>query len=224
MLNRILKLSTPVVSDVLDEVGVRNNVMSGDIRPVYAKAKVAGNAYTLRFSTVVEYRKSQDTLLIDALDRVARNSVIVQEVGDTHAAVWGELLSRAAVARGALGLVTEGAIRDATKIMAMRFPVFAKAYTPADSTIASAGLARIQLVDCQTAVRCGKVIVNPGDIVFGDFDGIVVIPSSLANEVITMSEDKGRREAIFRDALGNGERIGEILMRYAGIDTEKLKK
>ena len=217
--DRIAKLYTPVVSDVLDELGVRDNVMSGEIRPIYPEAKVAGLAYTMRSSATVEYRKSQDILFIEALDRIARNAVIVHEVGSaTNAAAWGEMCSATAMARGALGAVTNGAIRDATKITEMRFPVFARSFTPADSTIASAGLARMQLIDCQMPVRCGGVIVNPGDIIFADLDGIAVVPKNVVDEVVKRAEEKAKEEKEIRKALNKGEHIKETLLRYARLE------
>jgi regulator of RNase E activity RraA len=195
--------------------------MSNDIRPVYPEAKVAGFAYTMRSSAGVVYNESQDLMFIEALDKIPRNSVIVQENGGrTDAATWGEITSRAARAMGALGMVSNGSTRDAARIIEMKFPVFSKSLTPVDSGIAGARQVRIQLLDYGNPVRCAGVIVNPGDLVFGDLDGVVVVPSSVADEVITRAEEKGKREGELREVLDKGDssKVKAAMLRYAHLE------
>jgi 4-hydroxy-4-methyl-2-oxoglutarate aldolase len=139
--------------------------------------------------------------------------VVVATGGNRSAACWGELMSNAARARGAVGAVVDGAIRDVPKILEISppFQVFASSFTPADSE------GRVEFSDKQVEVVCGDVRVRPGDIVFGDFDGVVVILNEVAEEVVKEAEDKVRRESEFRAAIRRGEDFRITVERYKVI-------
>jgi regulator of RNase E activity RraA len=139
--------------------------------------------------------------------------VVVATGGNRSAACWGELMSNAARARGAVGAAVDGAIRDVPKILEISppFQVFASSFTPADSK------GRVEFSDKQVEVVCGDVRVRPGDIVFGDFDGVVVIPKEVAEEVVKKAEDKVRRESEFRAAIRRGEDFRKTVERYKVI-------
>jgi regulator of RNase E activity RraA len=109
--------------------------------------------------------------------------------------------------------VVDGAIRDVPKILEISppFQVFASSFTPADSK------GRVEFSDKQVEVVCGDVRVRPGDIVFGDFDGVVVIPKEVAEEVVKEAEDKVRRESEFRAAIRRGEDFRKTVERYKVI-------
>ena len=122
--------------------------------------------------------------------------------------IWGELLSTAARARGARGAVIDGFIRDARQILAMGFPVFTTGLSPVDSN------GRGDVVAYNVPIECGGVTVNPGDIVFGDADGIVVIPKAVETEVITAAVEKVSGEDRTRDALRDGATLREVYDKY----------
>jgi regulator of RNase E activity RraA len=136
--------------------------------------------------------------------------VVVAAGGNKSAACWGELMSNAARGRGAAGAVTDGAIRDVPKILEISppFQVFAADSTPADSK------GRVEFSATQLEVVCGGVRVNPGDLVFGDYDGVVVIPKQVAEEAVRLAEEKVSRETNFREAIRRGEDFRRAVEKY----------
>lgn len=112
--------------------------------------------------------------------------------------VWGELLSTATKARGGRGAVIDGLARDIKKIKEMNFPLFTAGYKPVDSR------GRGKVIDYDCTVVCGGVKVTPGDLIFGDIDGIVVIPKDISNEVISAALEKVSKENATRKDLLDG--------------------
>ena len=126
----------------------------------------------------------------------------------TRTCFWGELLSTAAVARGATGCVIDGYVRDALRIMEMAFPVFSTGFRPVDSS------SRSTVVGFGTPVEVGGVIVHPGDIVFGDFDGIVVIPRARLADTVEAALSKVTGENLSREMLQQGAMLRDVYDRF----------
>jgi regulator of RNase E activity RraA len=123
-------------------------------------------------------------------------------------APWGELLTTAAMARGAVGCVTDGLVRDVRHIRAAKFPMFHGGIGPLDSK------GRCRMIEMDRPVDCAGVRVSTGDTVFGDVDGVVVIPRAIANEVFARSVDKVSRENRTRDDLRAGLLLSEVFEKY----------
>jgi regulator of RNase E activity RraA len=123
-------------------------------------------------------------------------------------APWGELLSTAASYRGAVGCVTDGLVRDVRYIRKMGFPVFHGGIGPLDSR----GRGKMMAMD--VPVECGGVLVNPGDLVFGDVDGVVVVPKDIAEGVVEAALKKITSEDTTRDELARGLKLGEVYAKY----------
>jgi regulator of RNase E activity RraA len=122
-------------------------------------------------------------------------------------APWGELLSTACRARGAAGCVTDGLVRDVRAIRAMKFPVFHGGIGPLDSK----GRGKVMAID--VPVEVGGVRVSPGDLVFGDADGVVVIPRAVEQQVIAAAFAKVEGENATREALARGEKLADVFAR-----------
>jgi regulator of RNase E activity RraA len=213
---RLKALYVPAVADVLDDMGYNNQVLQCEPRPIHPQVKLAGPAVTVSTYWYSSYRKmDRDIESLASIFDVCYDGcvVVVATGGNRSAACWGELMSNAARARGAVGAVVDGAIRDVPKILEISppFQVFASSFTPADSK------GRVEFSDKQVEVVCGDVRVRPGDIVFGDFDGVVVIPKEVAEEVVKEAEDKVRRESEFRAAIRRGEDFRKTVERYKVI-------
>jgi regulator of RNase E activity RraA len=213
---RLKALYVPAVADVLDDMGYNNQVLQCEPRPIHPQVKLAGPAVTVSTYWYSSYRKmDRDIESLASIFDVCYDGcvVVVATGGNRSAACWGELMSNAARARGAVGAVVDGAIRDVPKILEISppFQVFASSFTPADSK------GRVEFSDKQVKVVCGDVRVRPGDIVFGDFDGVVVIPKEVAEEVVKEAEDKVRRESEFRAAIRRGEDFRKTVERYKVI-------
>jgi regulator of RNase E activity RraA len=210
---RLKRLYTPAVSDILDDMGYTNQVMDSSLRPIYPDVKIAGPAFTLTISTYASFKRTEHD--VEKMARFFQAMykgcvVVVATHGATHAASWGELMSNAARHRGAVGAVSDGAIRDVPRIWEIKppFQVFARAFTPADSK------GRVYFDEYEVPTYCGGVNVHPGDFVFGDFDGVVVIPREVVHEVVERAEDKVERESGFREAIRRGVDFLSAYQRY----------
>lgn len=203
------ELYVSVVSDILDSLGYRQQAMDASLRPIYPGAVVVGRAHTVLSHDVYAAPANPYDAEIAAIDSLRSGDVLVASTGgSTRTCFWGDLLSTASRARGARGAVIDGHVRDVRRIEQMGFPVFATGIRPVDS------YGRGTVVGHGMPVDCGGVIVNPGDIIFGDVDGIVAIPRGIADEVVARSREKVSGENNTRADLERGEYLRDVFARY----------
>lgn len=202
-------LYTAVISDVLDEMGLRDQVMRADINPVSpAATTVTGRARTILAVDYYEPLAEPYGIELQFVDSLRSGDIVVAGTNESvRNGLWGELLSTAAHHRGARGAIIDGYVRDVRKIRELGFPLWATGTKPVDS----AGRGRSVAYDC--VVHCGGVIVRPGDIVFGDDDGVVVIPHEQVEEVIRRASDKVDAENSTRSDLRAGLSLTEVFRR-----------
>jgi 4-hydroxy-4-methyl-2-oxoglutarate aldolase len=209
---RYRRLYTAAVSDVLDEMGLRSQALPNEIRPLADDMKVAGFAFTLQGRAVQSTDGLDQAHYMDALrivDEVPAFSIIVnQSGGETNCAHWGELSSNAVRARGCQGAVVDGGVRDTGLICHMGFPVFARYRTMVDA------VGRWLPCGHQVALRIGAVTIHPGDLIFGDMDGVLTVPGELAGEVLERAEKVRRLERRVRADLKAGATAGETFRKY----------
>jgi regulator of RNase E activity RraA len=202
-------LYSAVLADVLDGMGQRTSVLPADIRPLKPEWRLFGRAVTLSCMPVAEEPKKPFALELECIDAFRHGDVLVATThGDRGSALWGELLSTAARARGSPGVVIDGLTRDAAKIMSMDFPVFAGGLSPLDSKGRLDGISRGQ------PIRIGHCVIRPGDWVFGDIDGVVVVPDGLADQAFSQALDKVRGENKVREELARGRSVREVFAEY----------
>lgn len=207
--SRLSPLYSAVLCDVLDSIGFRHQAFSHQVRPLFPEARVVGRARTMLSRAVSHLPEKPYAMEMEALDTLVENDVVVLATsGDLSAAVWGELLSMAASAKGALGAILDGLTRDAAKIGMLKFPVFAKGISSYDSR------GRSEVIAYDVQIDCDGVAVNSGDIVFGDYDGVVVIPASVVETVIEKAEVKIRGEQIVGEEFKKGRKVAEVFAEY----------
>jgi regulator of RNase E activity RraA len=202
------RLSVAVVSDVLDSLGLPGQVMRPEIRPLAGALPLAGRAFPIQAvaSPVVTDEPYADE--IAAVDALVPGSVaVIAAGGDCSAALWGELLAARAVAREAVGVIVDGAVRDLAGLTEMGFPTFARHLSAADAR------GRLSVVTHDVPVRCGGVLVEPGDVVLGDLDGVVVVPSAVVGEVLASAESKRASELEAQSMLNQGMSVAEVYDR-----------
>jgi regulator of RNase E activity RraA len=212
LIERLERLYPAVVADCLDRLGLRAQVLDPRIRPLYADAKVAGYAATVHCVEVDAVPASRDDWYrgeLGAVDALQPGDVMV--VSTCRGSYWGELLATASRYRGARGIVADAYTRDTLALIEMRFPTFAAGIHCADS------LGRIDVDAVGVPVSCGGVEVAPGDLVLGDHDGVVVIPSARGEEVIALAEEKVEGENVVRDKLAEGMPVSEAFRTYGVI-------
>jgi 4-hydroxy-4-methyl-2-oxoglutarate aldolase len=203
------KLYTAVVADSLDQIGVRNQAMREYLRPVYPCPAFCGWARTIACSDVYHVPPEPYAMEIEAIDSILPGEVVVVSTQQSRRnAPWGELLSTAAKARGAHGAVIDGLVRDIRKIEELGFPVLASGIKPVDS------MGRGIVTGYNLPVECGEVLVNPGDFVFADFDGVVVIPRNHVDEVLQLALNKATRENSSRAELMEGAYLRDVYRKY----------
>jgi len=189
-----------------------NGAMTSLIRPIYHGARICGSAITVRTAP------GDNLYCHKAIEYVQKLDVIVVNAhSTTSAACWGEFTSLSAKRQGAVGAVVDGAVTDVGEIERMRFPTFAKAVTPRTTHREGYG-------DVNIAISCGGVSVDPGDIVVGDGNGVVVVPISDASEVLKKAqrmarlEDEARREIMRGKLLPQLSKVDEILRRKSASE------
>jgi len=205
------KLFVSVVSDTLDGLGYRNQAMTSNIRPLDDSLVMLGRARTGIYREVYHVAAGENPyeLEIALIDDLKPGEVAVLACGGSpRIAPWGELLSTASKARKAAGCVTDGLTRDIRAIRAMKFPVFHGGIGPLDSK----GRGQVAAID--EPVELAGVHVEPGDLVFGDADGVVAIPRRVEEKVLAAALDKVSGENRTRDALRKGEKLKDVFERY----------
>lgn len=205
-------LYTAVLSDVMDEMGYQKQAMRPFLRPLDDALVFVGRARTALYTNAYSVEDGENPYeleikLVDDL-KVGDVPVIACNGPTDRMAPWGELLSTAAMARGAVGCVTDGLVRDVRHIRAMKFPVFHGGIGPLDSK------GRCRMIEVDRRVECAGVSVCTGDMVFGDVDGVVVIPGNIANEVFARAMDKASRETSTRDELRSGSLLSQVYEKY----------
>lgn len=209
-------LYVAAVCDILDELGYRNQAMHQRLRPLLPDSEncgFIGRARTFRWmETDYIEEKNPYGLEIEAMDSLKAGDVAVHstDYGGTNAP-WGELMSTIAKRNGVVGCVCDSQIRDCVKIMKMEFPVYYTGIRPLDSK----GRAIVKAYD--VPVKCGEVLVNTGDIVFADFDGIVVVPQSVESEVFQKAKEKVNKENLSRNELLSGKSLREVYDKYQAL-------
>ena len=211
-LERLRGLYPAVVSDCLDRMGYRQQVMRPHIRPLYPQARLAGFAMTVHCIEIDALPANPDDYYrgeLQAVDSLRPGDVMV--VSTCAGSYWGELLATASRYRGAVGIVADAYTRDTERLIEMQFPTFVAGILASDS------LGRIDIDHVQVPIECGGVSVKPDDLLLADFDGVVVVPSEVAEEAITRAEEKVSGENLVREKLEEGMPTWEAFRTYGVI-------
>ena len=206
-------LYVAAVCDILDSLGYRHQAMHHRLRPLLPDRKncgFVGRARTIRWMETDYVREDNPYgLEIEAVDSLKPGDVIVHstDYAGTNAP-WGELMSTVAKGNGAVGCVCDSQIRDCNRIIEMGFPVYYSGIRPLDS------MGRGMVMAYDVPVRCGEVLVKPGNLMFADFDGIVVVPIEVEQAVLLKAQEKVHKENLSRKELLEGKSLREVYLKY----------
>lgn len=207
--DRYLKLYTGAVADILDKSGYRDQVLPYSITPFTTAKRVAGLAFTGQGYSCADIAHNDMEARLKMLESVTPGTVSVWAAGGSiECAHWGEIMSTAVKQRGCTGAVIDGGVRDVDFIDAMHYPVFAKFKSPASS------IGRWDIVEWQLAIKIGVTIIHPGDFVFGDTDGVVIVPKEITMDVLVAAEEVFKREAGMREELRQGVLVTDAFAKY----------
>ena len=212
LLERLARLYPAVVSDCLDRIGYRDQVMKPHIRPLYPEARMAGFAMTVHCIEVDGLPANSDDYYkgeLQAVDSLKAGDVMV--VSTCEGSYWGELLATASRYRGAVGIVADAYTRDTERLIEMQFPTFVSGISACDS------LGRIDIDQVGVPIQCGGVTVKSDDLLLADYDGVVVVPSEVAEEAISRAEEKVSGENLVREKLAEGMPVWEAFRTYGVI-------
>jgi 4-hydroxy-4-methyl-2-oxoglutarate aldolase len=197
-----------LISDVLDDLGYRDQALSTRIRPLDEGRKMVGRARTMLYADVYAVPGPEENAHegeIRLVDSLRTDDVVVCSCGTSgRIAPWGSLLSTAASVRGAAGALMDGMVRDIVEIRELGFPVFHGGIGPLDSK------GRAKVIGTDTPVKCAGVLVSPGDLIIGDADGVVVIPQAIEAQVIEAAKEKLKGENKTKAALLAGRSLAEV--------------
>ena len=203
----LIKLPTGNIADNNNSM-VNQRVMDTAIKPVDSAMKMIGRAYT------VQCYPGDNLALHQAIYAAAPGDVLICDLhGYSNAGHFGDIMATACKIHGLAGVVLDGSCRDSEDIKELGFPVFARAFNPS-------GTVKESLAKLAVPVTCGGITVRTGDIIFGDCDGVVVIPQEHEDEVFEKALAKFEKEKKIVEALEAGKTTLEIY----GFDTLVAKK
>lgn len=207
---RFQPLYTGLVADILDDLKLRKQWLGPRLRPLSPDMKIAGPAYPVRGrARVAESGDDPRYRQIEMIEAMTPGCIVaVDPGGEKHAAHWGELMSRSSRAQGAAGAVVAGHIRDSAMIKQIGFPVFHETFSPLTA------LWRFETTDFLVPISINDVEILPGDFLFGDIDGVLVIPKGVVAEVLAKAEELSGKEKLMRTGLGKGQKIRDLFEKH----------
>lgn len=204
------RLTSAILSDSLDAAGRRGQVLERRLAPIVPGSRAFGRAWTIRFEPSLE-----DDLIdpygaaIDYISGIRRGEIAVIATNDSNdSAFWGELFSAAALGAGALGVVTDGNLRDTDKIAGLGFAAFSASRRPLDYR------ARMRVASTGTTVTLGGVAIATGDLVLADDDGVVVVPHDVETIVLELARARVAAESTVLAELLAGETLRSVWTRH----------
>ncbi|MEZ5844328.1 MAG: RraA family protein [Hyphomicrobiaceae bacterium] len=212
------RLFTAVVGDVMDQMGLTCQFLPQPIKPLAATSKLAGRAMPVLEADAPEdasraegggpLRAKPFGLMMEALDDLARGEIYVANGASMSYALWGGLMTRRAMHLGARGAILDGYCRDAGEIEALGFPVFARGLDAQDQG------ARGKVVDWRCRIEIAGILIAPGDLLFADREGVLVIPRAAEAEVIARAVEKAETESRVAEAIRAGMGAAEAFRKF----------
>ena len=200
-------LYTPVVGDILDACGYYHQFLPQAIQPIREDFVLVGRAMPVVCVAVSGRQAAPFGRLTEALDQIEPGEVYLV-TGAYDCASWGEILTAAARTRGGTGAVIDGFHRDTRQVLAQNWPVFSRGRYAQDAGV------RSSVVEYRVAVEIGGVRVAPGDLIFGDLDGVLAVPREVEQDVIERALEKARGEKVVRREIERGVPSTEVFRTY----------
>lgn len=211
------ELFTAVVGDIMDKLGLRHQFLPPRIQPLERSMVTIGRAMTVLEADFFEDAAVASRnplsgrpfgLMLDALDDLKPNEVYICAGASPRYALWGELMSTRAIRCGAVGAVVDGYSRDTLGILQLAFPTFSHGSYAQDQG------PRGKVVDYRVPIEVESARVEPGDIVFGDLDGVCVVPRRAERDVFAGALEKARGEKQVKRALEEGMTAREAFEKF----------
>ena len=202
------ELYTPVLGDILDEMGLYHCFLPQTIRPLQDDMKLTGRAMPVLMADVFGPQEEPFGKMTYALDDLRGGEIYVATGGTMPCAYWGEILTATARKRGAVGALINGYHRDTPQVLEQHFPVFSRGCYAQDSRV------RTRVIDFRCPVEIEGIGIAPGDLIFGDIDGVLVVPGKVEKEAVERALEKARKEKSVRKEIENGMSSTEAFRKY----------
>lgn len=211
------ELFTALVGDVLDKMGYLHQFLAPSIKPLRTDMVTIGRAMPVLEADVFmeKYEETQNPLMhkpfgimFEALDSLRPNEVYICSGSSPRYALWGGLMSTRATKLGAAGAVVDGYSRDTPEILRLNFPTFSMGSYAQDQG------PRGKVIDYRTPIEFNGIRVHPGDIVFGDLDGVIIVPKEAVNDAFEAAIEKARGEKLVKQALEQGMSTVEAFAKF----------
>jgi len=211
------ELFTALVGDVMDKMGYLHQFLPAGIKPVNSKSIVFGKAMPVLEADVFgeQLDKTSNSfinkpfgIMFEALDSLQEDEVYICTGSSLRYALWGGLMSTRAMKLKASGAVVDGYSRDTNEVLRLGFPVFSM------GTYAQDQGPRGKVIDYRVPIEIGNVRINPGDIIYGDLDGVVIVPQEIQDEVFEKALEKARGEKLVLKALQEGMSTVEAFEKF----------
>ncbi len=202
------QLYSPVIGDVLDTLGHWHQFLPQAIQPLTPPMKIVGRALPVQIVDAWGRQESPFGKMTDALDAILPGEIYVATGGSMNCAAWGEIMTATARMRKGAGAIIDGFHRDTPRVLEQSWPVFSRGRFAQDAAV------RSRVADFRCPVEIGGVHISPGDLIFGDLDGIVVIPRAVEDEVVELALKKAAGEKVVRKAIEAGMSSTDAFRKY----------
>lgn len=199
---------TGVLCDMLDTIGYSHQFLPHEIQALRPTDVMVGRAYPTVICDVYGEQENPLGLLAEAVDNIAEDEIYIVTGGDRRCSYFGEIMTATIKRKGAVGAVIDGYMRDTRQVLEQNFPVFSMGRD------AQGSVYRNQVIRYRCMVEIGGIKINPGDLIFGDIDGVVVIPREIEEQAVSITLAKVRGERDTRAAVEKGMSAVEAIATY----------
>ena len=201
-------LYTPVIGDILDGLGYSHQFLPQPIQPIQVEMRIVGRAFPVQLADAWGKQEAPFGKMTEALDSILPGEIYIATGGSMNCAAWGEIMTATARTRSGAGAIIDGFHRDTPRVLEQNWPVFSRGRFAQDAGI------RSKVAEFRCPVDIGGVQILPGDLVFGDLDGVVVIPRKVEDEVIELAIQKATGEKVVRKAIEAGMSSTDAFRKY----------
>lgn len=202
------ELYTGVLCDMLDTMGYSHQYLPREIQSIRPTDVMAGRAFPTIICDVYGEQDEPLGKLPEAVDDIREDEIYIVTGGDRRCSYYGEIMTATIRARKGAGAVIDGYMRDTRQVLEQNFPVFCMGRD------AQGSVYRNKVIAYRVPVEIGNIKINPGDLIFGDIDGVVVIPREIEEKAVTMTLEKVRGERQTREAVENGMSAVEAIEKF----------
>ena len=202
-------MTSALASDAMDALALPNRCLGASVTPLHEGTLMIGRCYTVSCVAVDARPEVPYVGLLRALDGLGKDDVYaISSAGDLEVALWGELLTNAALQKAAAGVLADGPVRDARRVRELGLPVFSRGTVPYDIN------GRLEITGTGEPLVMHGLTLRRGDLVIGDDDGIAIVPIEVEQQVIALVREKVEGENLFREAVRSGMPPSEAFARF----------